>query len=105
LNVRQPSRFEDDPDHYREALGCFACELDDEMHPDVFVGEPQRLRIPSYQGRDPSPARVSQHNNRCPHLLVGCDEVSQIVSEQVDVQSIAACAFSASWALISSMIA
>jgi arylsulfatase len=33
------NRFDDDPDHYREALGCFTWELDDTMHPDVFVGD------------------------------------------------------------------
>lgn len=33
------SRFARDSEGYRQALGAFAWELDEDMHPDIFVGE------------------------------------------------------------------
>ena len=41
-NLIKPSRytrFEQAPDEYREALGCFTWDLPDDMHPDFFVGD------------------------------------------------------------------
>jgi len=40
-NLIKPSRytrFENDPDAYKSSLGCFTWEVDDDMHPDNFVG-------------------------------------------------------------------
>jgi arylsulfatase len=39
--LRKPSRYtrlEDNPDNYKQTLGCFTWETDDDMHPDNFVG-------------------------------------------------------------------
>jgi arylsulfatase A-like enzyme len=33
------TRFERDPDGYRAALGAFVWDLDEDMHPDMFVGD------------------------------------------------------------------
>lgn len=45
LKVRRlakPSRYAriaDDPEGYREAVGCFPWELDEDMHSDIFIGD------------------------------------------------------------------
>jgi arylsulfatase len=54
--IAKPSRynrFESDPDHYREALGCFVWDLDDDMHPDVFVGDTANWWIESRKSESP----------------------------------------------------
>lgn len=33
------SRYQADPEGYREALGCFVWDLEEDMHPDFFVGD------------------------------------------------------------------
>lgn len=43
--LTKPSRYtraETDPDGFLQALGCFVWEIDDDMHPDAFVGNTAR---------------------------------------------------------------
>ncbi|MBU2643811.1 sulfatase-like hydrolase/transferase [bacterium] len=41
-NLIKPSRYnrlQKDPDHFSKALGCFPWEIDEDMHPDMFLGD------------------------------------------------------------------
>jgi arylsulfatase A-like enzyme len=54
--LRKPSRYtrlEDDPDNFKQTLGCFTWEIDDDMHPDNFVGNTSQWWLKERQSTAP----------------------------------------------------
>lgn len=54
--LRKPSRYtraDDDPEDYLRALGCFTWEVDDDMHPDNFVGNTAKWWLQERQADAP----------------------------------------------------
>lgn len=54
--LRKPSRYtriEADPEDFRQALGCFTWEVDDDMHPDNFVGNTAKWWLEERQAPAP----------------------------------------------------
>jgi arylsulfatase A-like enzyme len=47
------TRFEQDPEGFRRALGAFVWDLDEDMHPDFFVGDTALWWLEERQARNP----------------------------------------------------
>lgn len=54
--LQKPSRYtrsQSDPENYLNALGCFVWEIDDDMHPDNFVGNTAKWWLEERQAASP----------------------------------------------------